>query len=67
MKPKKNPKKEVHQLIVGQQRQKQTDHGFFDGRFVQRSEPSKKIYSRGKNKTVGRGMMQEYKLILILA
>jgi hypothetical protein len=60
MKPKKNPKKEVHQLIVGQQREKQKDQGFFDGRFVQRAEPSKKIYSRGKNKQWGRGMNDEF-------
>jgi hypothetical protein len=53
MKPKKNPKKEVHQLIVGQQRQKQKEQGFFDGRFVQRAEPSKKIYRREKNKQWG--------------
>lgn len=50
MKPKKNPKKKVHQLIVGQQREKQKEQGFFDGRFVQRAEPSKKIYIRQKNK-----------------
>jgi hypothetical protein len=50
MKPKKNPKKEVHQLIVGQQREKQKEQGFFDGRFVQRAAPSKKIYIRQKNK-----------------
>ena len=55
MKPKKNPKKEVHQLIVGQQREKQKEQGFFDGRFVQRAEPSKKIYRREKGK-------QEYNL-----
>ena len=46
MKPKKNPKKEVHQLVIGQQREKQKEQGFFDGRFVQRAEPSKKIYRR---------------------
>ena len=55
MKPKKNPKKEVHQLVVGQQREKQKEQGFFDGRFVQRAEPSKKIYrrERGNFKTEG--------------
>jgi len=50
MKPQKNPKKEVHQLVVGQQREKQKEQGFFDGRFVQRAEPSKKIYRREKHK-----------------
>ena len=50
MKPKKNPKKEVHQLVVGQQREKQKEQGFFDGRFVQRAGPSKKIYIRQRNK-----------------
>jgi hypothetical protein len=39
-----NPKKEVHQLVVGQQREKQKEQGFFDGRFVQGAIPSKKIY-----------------------
>jgi len=50
MKPKKNPKKEVHQLVIGQQREKQKEQGFFDGRFVQRAAPSKKIYRREKGK-----------------
>jgi hypothetical protein len=50
MKPKKNPKKEVHQLVIGKQRENQKEQGFFDGRFVQRAEPSKKIYRREKNK-----------------
>jgi len=53
MKPKKNPKKEVHQLIVGQQRQKQKEQGFFDGRFVQRAIPLKKIYRRERGKQWG--------------
>ena len=53
MKPKKNPKKEVHQLVVGQQREKQKEQGFFDGRFVQRAESSKKIYRRERGKQWG--------------
>jgi hypothetical protein len=53
MKPKKNPKKEVHQLVIGKQRENQKEQGFFDGRFVQRAEPSKKIYRRVKNKQWG--------------
>ena len=31
----------------------QKEQGFFDGRFVQRAEPSKKIYRREKNKQWG--------------
>ena len=49
MKKKQNPKKEVHQLILGKQRTQQVEQGYFDGRFVQRAEPSKKIYRREKN------------------
>jgi hypothetical protein len=47
MKPKKDKDKEkVHKLIVGKQREKQISQGFFDGRFVERTEESKKIYQR---------------------
>lgn len=46
MKTKRNPNRELHQLIVGQQREKQKEQGFFDGRFVQRIIPSKKVYNR---------------------
>lgn len=53
MKKKQNPKKEVHQLILGKQRTQQVEQGYFDGRFVQRAEPSKKIYRREKNKRWG--------------
>ena len=42
-KKKKNP---LHQLIVGNQRENQVAQGFFDGRFVERSEESKKVYKR---------------------
>ena len=48
MKKKQNSKKEVHQLILGKQRTQQVEQGYFDGRFVQRAEPSKKIYRREK-------------------
>jgi hypothetical protein len=48
-----NSKKDVNQLVVGQQREKQKEQGFSDGRFVQRAEPSKKIYRRVKNKQWG--------------
>ena len=53
MKKKQNPKKEVHQLILGKQRTQQVEQGYFDGRFVQRAEPSKKIYRREKNERWG--------------
>ena len=33
-------------MTVGKQREKQVEQGFFDGRFVQRSEESKKVYKR---------------------
>jgi len=49
MKPKKNPKKEVHQLVVGQQRENQKEQGFFDGRFRTKVVPSKKVYNRSRN------------------
>ena len=45
MKPKKKSN-QVHQLIVGKQRENQVTQGFFDGRFVERSEESKKVYKR---------------------
>ena len=45
MKPKKKPN-QVHQLIVGKQRENQVAQGFFDGRFVERTEESKKNYKR---------------------
>ena len=54
MKKKQNPKKEVHQLILGKQRTQQVEQGYFEGRFVQRTEPSKKIYRRAKNKRWGK-------------
>ena len=36
----------VHNLIIGSQRQKQVDQGFFDGRFVSRVYDSNKNYNR---------------------
>ena len=53
MKKKQNPKKELHLLILGKQRTQQVEQGYFDGRFVQRAEPSKKNYRREKNKRWG--------------
>ena len=44
MKPKKqNP---LHNLRIARERASQIKQGFFDGRFVERKEPSKKNYSR---------------------
>jgi hypothetical protein len=43
MKKKQDP---IHKLVVGKQRENQVSQGFFDGRFVQRSEESKKVYKR---------------------
>jgi hypothetical protein len=45
MKSKKDSEK-VHKLIVGKQREEQKSQGFFDGRFVERTEESKKNYKR---------------------
>ena len=42
----KKKKNQLHQLIVGNQRENQVAQGFFDGRFVERSEESKKVYKR---------------------
>jgi len=46
--PPKNNKSKLHQLTIGKQREAQKEQGFFDGRFVQRSEPSTKLYRRHK-------------------
>jgi hypothetical protein len=43
MKPKKD---KLHKMTVGKQREKQVEQGFFDGRFVQRAEESKKVFKR---------------------
>jgi hypothetical protein len=45
---KNNDPKKLHQLRLGQQREVQKSQGFFDGRFVQRSEPSGTSYVRHK-------------------
>jgi hypothetical protein len=42
----KTPKDKLHKMTVGKQREKQVEQGFFDGRFVQRSEETKKTYKR---------------------
>lgn len=36
----------VHNLIIGAQREKMVEQGFFDGRFVVRTQETKKLYSR---------------------
>jgi hypothetical protein len=43
MKPEKD---KLHKMTVGNQREKQVEQGFFDGRFVQRAEESKKVFKR---------------------
>jgi hypothetical protein len=43
MKPEKD---KLHKMTVGKQREKQVEQGFFDGRFVQRAEESKKVFKR---------------------
>jgi len=42
----KPDKEKLHKMTVGKQRRKQVEQGFFDGRFVQRVEESKKVYKR---------------------
>jgi hypothetical protein len=42
----KSKKIKFHKMKAGAQRQNQVEQGFFDGRFVQRAEPSKKKYNR---------------------
>ena len=36
----------LHKMILGSQRVTQKEQGFFDGRFVSRTEESKKKYTR---------------------
>ena len=43
---KTNDKNIIHNMILGSQRQKQADQGFFDGRFVVRVQETKKSYTR---------------------
>ncbi len=45
---KNNEHKKLHQLRLGSQRELQKSQGFFDGRFVQRAEPSGKTYRRNQ-------------------
>ena len=42
----KNKTYNLHKIKIGIVRIEQKNSGFFDGRFVQRSEPSQKQYSR---------------------
>jgi len=39
-------KDKLLQINVAASRESQREQGFFDGRFVQRAEPSKKVYKR---------------------
>ena len=47
---KKMTKTQLLKIKIGASRKSQKDQGFFDGRFVERSETSKKIYNRKKYK-----------------
>ena len=42
----KSKKVNFHKIKTGSQRKSQVEQGFFDGRFVQRAQTSKKQYSR---------------------
>jgi hypothetical protein len=46
MKKKLSSKAALHRLKLGADRNAQKQQGYFDGRFVQRAEPSAKVYSR---------------------
>ena len=46
MKKKLSSKAALHRLKRGADRNVQKVQGYFDGRFVQRAEPSAKLYSR---------------------
>lgn len=39
---------QLFKLKLAASRKSQKEQGFFDGRFVQRAEPTKKIYNRKK-------------------
>ena len=44
----KMTKAQLFKIKIGASRKSQKEQGFFDGRFVQRAEVSKKIYNRKK-------------------
>lgn len=44
----KMTKAQLFKIKIGASRKSQKEQGFFDGRFVERSEVSKKIYNRKK-------------------
>lgn len=50
---KKMTKAQLMKIKIGASRKSQKEQGFFDGRFVQRSETSKKIYNRKRDKKGG--------------
>ena len=57
MKPKKD---KLHKMTVGKQREQQVEQGFFDGRFVQRAEESKKgiLFETGTKEKDGLGKIK---------
>jgi hypothetical protein len=49
MKKRKNDlitKETLHKIQVAKNRKEQVEQGFFDGRFVQKAQESKKVYKR---------------------
>jgi hypothetical protein len=53
VKSKKSSQTKLHKLRLANQREKQKSEGFFDGRFIERTEESAKKYKRNpkhKNK-----------------
>ena len=50
---KKMTKAQLLKVKIGASRKSQKEQGFFDGRFVQRSEVSKKIYNRKRDLNKG--------------
>ena len=50
---KKMTKAQLLKVKIGAYRKSQKEQGFFDGRFVQRSEVSKKIYNRKRDLNKG--------------
>ena len=52
MKKKLSSKAALHRLKLGADRDVQKEQGYFDGRFVQRAEPSEKLYTRKQKHTL---------------
>jgi hypothetical protein len=63
MKPGKD---KLHKMTVGKQREKQVEQGFFDGRFVQRAEESKKVFKRKEKLSKKMGNRELISLLFFL-